>query len=397
MRVCFVYKEDYPWDIRVEKLLHFFRDEGHPISLVCRNLKNLPRREQAEGIDIWRLPSFAGLGKLGSLMSVPFFLHPIWFFGILNAVRRSHSELIVVRDLPLMPTALAVGRLTGTKVLFDMAECYPEMYASTLQYSGNSLAKRIVKNPGFAAFLEKFCVDRADMTFVMIEESQDRLVARGCDPARIRIVSNTPPRVERPVLDGGTADVMRIFYVGFITRIRGIDNALHGLRAYLDRPGEKPRVIMDLIGKGAATEEFKRLARELDLEDHVNFRGWCSHEEVAESFAASDVGLLSYHVCSHWNHTIPNKLFDYMVAGMPVLATDVIPIQRIVHETDCGVICRDNDPESFADALAELSDPDRRRQLSTNGYEAVERKYNWTEDCGRIRAVMESWTNEDSA
>ena len=253
MKVCFVYKEDYPWDIRVEKMLHFFRDENHTISLVCRNLKCLPSREYSEGVEIWRLPAVPKIFRfLNRLSSTPFFGNPVWAVRILQCIWSNKSELLVVRDLPLMPLAIFYGKLLKVRVIFDMAECYPEMYASTLRFSDNILARRLTKNPSIAGIIEKFCVKHSDMTFVMIEESLNRLISLGCSPRRIRIVSNTPSKVGPTKESSRLHDSVRLFYVGFVTRIRGIENALRGIRAYLDRPGERAEILLEVIGVGPA-------------------------------------------------------------------------------------------------------------------------------------------------
>ena len=138
-------------------------------------------------------------------------------------------------------------------------------------------------------------------------------------------------------------------------------------------------------------DENRELAMKLELDANVRFRGWCTHEEVAKSLAESDIGLLPYHVCGHWNHTIPNKLFDYMAAGMPVLATNVVPIERIVNACKCGLIFQDNNPDSFADCLELLLDTQCQQQLGKNGVHWIKKKYNWQEDSARIREVLEGW------
>jgi len=391
-RVCFVYKEDYPWDVRVEKILTTLAKAGYVMSLVCRNTKRLPRRETGDGFKIYRLPMApAFLGRFGALISVPFYFNPFWFFWLWRYVRLTSPDLIIVRDLPLMPIGILVSRLAGCQIVFDMAECYPEMYASTMQFSDNKILKFLFKNPTFAGWMERFSFRNADRVFVMIEESRDRLVRRGAPPDRITIVSNTPSINGislHPVTD--RSDELRLLYVGFVTRIRGLDNVLRGIRTYLDSSPNPARIIFDVVGIGGALPDYRRLCRQLDLEEHVTFHGWCTQDIVDDLYDRSDVGVLTYHVCSHWNHTIPNKLFDYMQAGMPVLATDVVPIKRIVEEIDCGVVFSDNDADGCAKCLKALCDPTRRSAMSERGTEAIRTRYNWEADTTRMQTAISS-------
>jgi len=390
MKVAFVYKEDYPWDVRVEKIVKTLRDDGYDVNLICRNLKRLPQHETCEGFTIRRLPALPRwFGRLNALVSLPFFANPLWFWWIFENVRRAGSELIIVRDLPLMPTAILIARLLGRKVVFDMAECYPEMYASTLRFADRKLLKFIVKNPGFTALVERFSVHHADHVFVMIEESRDRLLRLGGDPARITIVSNTPVTTGHEVTrQHERKPALRLFYVGFVTRIRGIDNMLLGLHEYLKDPIPDQQVEVDIVGIGAALEQYRAMAQDLGVANSVHFHGWCDQEVVDRLFEESDIGILTYHVCSHWNHTIPNKLFDYMLSGMPVIATDVRPIQRIINEVGCGIVFKDGSADGFADALRTLANSEARNSMAERGLQAIKLRYNWDLDRGRMATAL---------
>jgi len=176
--------------------------------------------------------------------------------------------------------------------------------------------------------------------------------------------------------------------VGFVTRIRGLDNMLHGLRAYRDLSRDLPPAEFHVVGVGDALDESRALAERLGLQASVHFHGWCEQDFVDALYADSDIGVLTYRVCGHWNHTIPNKLFDYMRSGMPVLATDVRPIRRIVEQESCGLIVPDGDAAACGRALAELADPDRRRLLGRNGHDAVQERYNWARDTSRLLRIM---------
>ena len=105
--------------------------------------------------------------------------------------------------------------------------------------------------------------------------------------------------------------------------------------------------------------------------------------------ANANVGVLTYRVCGHWNHTIPNKIFDYMLAGLPVLATEVLTIKRIIIEADCGVVCKNLNSKDVAEKLEYLKNPDVRQKLGENGYQAVFEKYNWESDSYHLNQAVE--------
>lgn len=392
MNFCFVYKEDYPWDVRVEKIVKTLCDNGHAVNLVCRNISQRDSVERVEGFDIYRLPRTRKLPKvITSIINYPLWFNPFWLYLIAKTVVSKRCDGIIIRDLPLMFAGIVVARITGKKVIFDMAECYPEMYRSVAEYGSESTINRLLKSPVAANIYEKMCLRLCDHIFVMIEESRDRLINKGVDPDKITIVSNTP------VLSSGTltskqhsGEGLRIVYVGFITKIRGIDLLVQAVSKFISNVDGGRGITVDIIGTGAAKQEIENLVIELGLSDHIKVHGWLDHGDVKTIMAEANVGALTYRFCGHWNHTIPNKIFDYMAAGLPVLGTNVIPIARILHSIDCGLTTVDCDIDEITANLIRLKDFTLRNRLGGKGQDAILGCLNWSVDSKRMLSSVNS-------
>ena len=81
----------------------------------------------------------------------------------------------------------------------------------------------------------------------------------------------------------------------------------------------------------------------------------------------------------------PNKLFEYMAAGLPVVASDFPAWRDIVEGNDCGICVDPTDPVAIAGAIEQLADqPERRRQMGANGRRMVLEKYNWEAESRRL-------------
>lgn len=385
-----VYKEDYPWDVRVEKLALSLVENGQNVTIISKNILQRDVVDKQGKICIKRLPSFRQFPRmLVRLLNSPLWFNPIWLYAIGKAIKGSSEPVIIVRDLPLVFSAYLFKIVTGVKLVLDMAECYPEMYASSLQFAAPSVLERTLKNPSLAALYEKFAVKMCDHVFVMIEESRDRLVKKGLSPSKITIVSNTPPLYSSWTGNRQhTGNSLRVVYVGFITELRGLDILVRATRKFLELVQENDAIQVDIIGKGSFKEKLGDLVRELDLEQNVTIHGWLEPFQMEEILDQANVGALTYRVCGHWNHTIPNKLFDYMLAGLPVLATEVIPIARIIREQECGLICKDQDVEDIAGKMIKLRDPQVREHLGENGALAIKNKYNWGVDENKLISVL---------
>ncbi|MCH8958643.1 MAG: glycosyltransferase, partial [Proteobacteria bacterium] len=125
--------------------------------------------------------------------------------------------------------------------------------------------------------------------------------------------------------------------VGFLTKLRGLDLLIRAVDEFVRVKDGGKSIKVDIVGNGAEKENLIALVKDLAIEDIVRIHGWLEQEEVNALLKKSNVGALTYRVCSHWNHTIPNKIFDYMKAGLPIIATNVMPIARILQKTKSGI------------------------------------------------------------
>src|SRR5437899_204780 len=118
MRILTIFDGDYPWDVRIEKCVRALADGGHDVVILARNRAGRCRREQLADAELWRLPH---AGRLDRILSFPAFFNPLWAYEALRAARSVRPERILVRDLPLAPLALWLGRHYRCPVIIDMA------------------------------------------------------------------------------------------------------------------------------------------------------------------------------------------------------------------------------------------------------------------------------------
>jgi len=391
LKAFIIYKEDYPWDVRVEKLAISLKKYGYEVVIICRNLENKEEHEISDLYEIQRLPRMPILPKIASaVLNAPFWFNPIWLSVIYKNIKRNPGSLVIVRDLPLLKSAIILSKLFKTKTVYDMAEVYPEMYASAADHTDRSLKDKIIKSPYLAGRYESAMLKKVNHTLVMIEESRDRLLRKGIPEDKISIVSNTPEITKfgnraKP----HTGSTLYLVYVGFLTPLRGLDLLIRATKEFVDSNNNNRSIYIDIVGKGCSKTELKKLVDDLGLQDNIKIHGWLEQSEVESLMARANVGALTYRVCGHWNHTIPNKIFDYMLAGLPVLTTPVIPISRIIKSTDCGIVAADATPSELAIALNMLTSASLRNQLGLNGINAIHSKYNWREDEQRLHTACD--------
>jgi glycosyltransferase involved in cell wall biosynthesis len=392
--ILYVYDGDWPRRAtRVGKQTRSLARAGHRVVLVSRNDLAQPRVEQTEWMTVLRLP-FVRLHWLNRLINLPFFFNPVWFFSILRSARENRVDYILVRDLPLALTALAVGRKIGIPVVYDMAEVYPEFLRDRFDFRRASWTDYFVKNPRAAEMIERVVLPRALSVIVVSEESRQRCLQLGVDPSRLVLVGNTPDDLTSitAVSRGGERDragfdEFKLLFVGILMWDRGVAEAVRAMRAILE---VYPKTKLIVVGDGDERKEIERVIAETGVQRNVELLGWREHAALPALYATADVGLLPFLSGRHVKITLANKLFDYMAAGLPVVGADLLPMRRILEETGAGALFVPGDPQSLADAVIDLlRDPQRRRRLSENGRRAAIDKYHWGDDEKRLLQIFD--------
>jgi glycosyltransferase involved in cell wall biosynthesis len=387
LSIVYVWDADYPWDVRTEKICLALTAAGHRVTIVARNRKWSPEREELPEGTVHRMPAMRWGGKaLDGALGFPAFFSPRWSALIREAVRESSADLIIVRDLPLAPTAIAAGRKYSVPVALDMAENYPALMRDRRLGSRNIIVDFFARNPTLTAMVERYSIARVDWTFTVVEESSARLVSEGADSRKLSVVSNTPPRAraEQSANRRGSAPgTVTIAYLGLLEVARGIGELIDAIGLLREQHGGAFRAIV--IGGGRDADLFIARARSAGLLDSsITFLGLLPHADALNAITAADIGVIPHHATELWNSTIPNKLFDYMAAGLPVISSDTRPCARIIEETKCGAIFHSGDARSMADAIARASAPSELARMSAAGRRAVIERYNWEHDTASL-------------
>ncbi len=286
-------------------------------------------------------------------------------------------DVVHAHDLNTLPVAAALARTTDATLVYDAHELYPEV--STL-----SARERKVWR-----FAEKRLVHRADAVITVCESIAGELRTRhGIGPPVVLL--NCPPETQLPQarVNGepnplreragmlGSSEPIVLYQGGFAPN--------RGLAELITAGRELHRGTIVLMGWGALEEELSQLIERFGLGDRVRIVERVPPAELLDYTRGADIGVIPYRPVGLNNtYTTPNKLFEYIAAGVPVAGSRLPELERFVTGLEVGVTFDAGDPADIARKLNSLlADPAALARMQENEL-AVRHRFVW-EQQGRL-------------
>lgn len=289
-------------------------------------------------------------------------------FGTTRRVRAKAMELNAdiyhIHDPELLPVGLKLKRL-GKKVIFDSHEDVPRQLL-TKPYLG-PLSGKIASL--FFSLIEQYSCSRFDGIIAATPFIKNNLLK--INPRTVD-VNNFP--MEDEFVDATTWTNKRneLCYVGGIGAIRGIRELVLACQ-YLQSSAR-----INLVGK------FSDPKLEAELKGssgwvQVNEHGFLDRNGVSQVMERSLAGIVTFHPLPNHMDSLPTKMFEYMSAGIPVIASNFPLWREIIEGNQCGICIDPLDPKAIAAAIDYIiTHPQAAKKMGQNGRRAVQEKYNWT-------------------
>ena len=335
---------------------------GHSVTIVCGSyaqgntglegaFRNGQRRGFVEGVDVIEFEvdyanEMKPLKRLGVFIK----------YGLRSMVvsLREPADVVFATTTPLtagIPGILARW-LTGKPFVFEVRDLWPELpramgvvtnpflllLMSILEWISYRSADRLI---GLSPGIVKGICGRG------VAEDRVALIPNGCD---LEIFSE-PGLPWRP--DEVRHDQLLAVFTGTHGQANGLDGVLKAAKVLKDR--QRDDICIALVGKGGEKSNLISSATELGL-DNVLFLDPIPKIKLAGLLAGADLGLqVLRNVPEFYFGTSPNKFFDYISAGLPVLNNYPGWLNELITQFDCGFSVTPDDPEAFADALMAAS------------------------------------------
>lgn len=374
---------EFTGDMRVENEVISLTKAGHQVFVLCFNYGKKQSLETYHGAQIIRVSVNPKVkDKMKGLTNT--FFDPYtgyWAKQIIPFVKKQKIDVLHVHDLYLLGAAFkAVKKLNrAIPVVSDLHENYPEAlkyYKFSNTFPGNVL----ISIPKWEKTEIKW-VNQADYVITVIEEAVERYKKLGIDEEKISVVANyvnsdefLDANEDKSILNRFENKFVISYMGGFDTH-RGLESVVKAIPYLKDKISNFKLV---LVGKGRNENDLKKLAKDLGVNDFVDFEGWQSPNKLPSYISASDICLIPHLKTGHTDNTIPHKLFQYMLLGKAVLSTNCDPLERIIKATKSGLVYDSNNEKDLANQVLEMyQNKDITQQMGVNGKEAVKEIYNW--------------------
>lgn len=271
-------------------------------------------------------------------------------------------DIYHLHDPELIPVGLKLKRL-GKKVIFDAHEDYPKQLLGKPYLNPRT---KIILSKAFALYERRVC-GKFDAVITATPFIRDKFLQ--INPNTVDI-NNFPLLHELSNSGNWSYKQNEVAYVGGISKIRGIQEMVQAMAL-------TQGVRLNLAGKfSEPTVEIEMKQYEAWLK--VNQLGLLSRQRIKEVLSKSIAGLVTLLPAPNYLDALPVKMFEYMSAGLPVIASDFPLWREIVEENQCGLCVDPLHPKAIGEAIQYVTDhPGEAKQMGENGRKAVTEKYNW--------------------
>ncbi len=306
-------------------------------------------------------------------------------FLLIKKLYADKADLYIFHDPELLPLIPFVKIFKQGKTIYDIHENYREMIE---EKEWIPAVIRKTASAGYRIF-EKIALTFTDMIWYPVKD-----IGRHYPdviPEKQLLVRNIPQlgHFEKVPVNGKKTK-NQFIYIGTMVEDRGIKELVDAFRLFRNKHPEYKLYLIGPFKSADYKQKVKNFIAEQNLKDWVILTGEVPYDKIPSMLKESKVGLLNFLPTPNNIHGLPNKLFEYMAVGLPVIASDFPNYREILTENDAGICADSTKPEVVAEAMEKLADnEDMRLAMGESGKRLVQTSYSWEKESQKIIKAIE--------
>lgn len=330
------------------------------------SFENLKKNEIFEDIKIKRI-----FQKISSYRKTIFVRALQQFCAMIKLAREAILEkpdVVHSHDLNTLLSGIIVKKKLNIPLIYDSHEDWPGFFED----KNGITAGRICK------IYEKILLSQADVVITVSKEIGKKFEDYGHETyiiynsRKLEEVENVESETIRNHLNISVDDFV-VGYIGTVDSKRGLDKLIESFEHVKEKN-------IKLLFVGGEQEELKNLRNKVkdEYSNRVTFTGQIPYHKVLDYFSILNIGCILFQPLPGYFLAAPNKLFEYMSMGIPLLVSDFPEMRRIIIDSNCGVCVDPTNPKKIADTIIWFYEhPDECKKMGKNGQRAIKNKYSW--------------------
>ncbi len=353
-------------DTRVTNLYESLTSEAHQVKVLSFDWTTPGFKERTGDIDVFQLDKSAS--------SIKYYLR---FFRILyQRLKESSADIYFSADVYTLPLMAFFAKLRKKKLYYDCRELYP--FLAGLR--NKKYTQLVIK------LTERLFIGRADA--VIATGPMDAQFIQHYYKITNTLVLRNMPKL-KPVEQKVNLreqlnipnDAKILLYQGVIFEGRGIEKTIRALP-------ELDSTYFVLLGTGTKIHAYKKLAEELDIADRVHFMGTIPQSELINYTSAADIGLtLIENISLSYYYALPNKMFEYIAAGIPLISSALPQMKGIVDDYKVGWVI-DMETNCITEKLKSIINSDWNRDEMKERLKSASIELNWDTEFGKVKNLL---------
>ncbi|WP_286883325.1 glycosyltransferase family 4 protein [Aneurinibacillus sp. UBA3580] len=346
-KICMLVFNAVTSDPRVTKEAETLSSTYDVLVFGIRNSTFLQNEERVNGYSVCRIDNIRkkiDSTRLNFLTLVRLSLNKVWgLYKLARLAIQTKADVYHAHDFEMLPIAYVASKVNRGRFIYDSHELWVEQRADFPGWF-----KKIVM------LGENFLIKKAEQVITVNESIAEELKKRYSLPEKPAVIHNFTKKVSGPLMVSQfAAEGIRktiVLYHGGYLKDRGLEEMIESAR-YL--PAD---VLFRFRGDGPLKEHLQQLAETYIKEGKIEFCPPVPMKELVKEASECDIGIIPYKpTCLNNYYSLPNKLSEYMMAGLAVAASDVPEIRKLNKKVRFGTLFDPYDPKSIAEAIIKLT------------------------------------------
>ena len=367
VKICIAYLGNPFNDSRITNLKNSLEQDGCIVKVISFD---------------WTTPNFKTIRGDISVFKLKKRKFSFWFYLTFAArlkfeLFKTKANIYFAEDVYTLPFVTFFAKFHRAKFYYNSRE----LYAFTGGLRNRNIVQALLKQ------LESFFIHKADLVLTT-GEMDSEFIHKFYGISNSVVIRNIPTKQlpdkivnlkEKLKIDN---DCKILIYQGVLLEGRGLKLIINALASL-------PNAQLVIIGDGFLKDKLLALSNKLQVANQVHFLGMKKHDELINYTAAGDIGLaIIENISISYYHALPNKLFEYIMAGLPVISSNLPQMKKIVDQYKIGEVIDPENPKEIETALQKLFYNPKLLSEYKNNCKLAREELNWQNEYDKVRKIL---------